>query len=275
MLKKEKIEFVNNLSKEIKGYKLAGIMPIDTMPDRLVQKIRNGLKPDTRFIIARKKLILRALEASNMKLLENHVNGNVALILSNEDPFKLYNKVSSSSLKLIAKPNQISSSDIAIDAGDTTIAPGQAVTDLKTAGIDVQIQKGKVVIAKPKVIVQKGAKISVAVSKALKMLDIYPFEARGRISAMVYDKLLYSEDVLKINRDYVTSQLIGIFASTNALTMQIGYITQYNVSEFIRRAFLYALELGLETQIYEGEVVMRLLGIAAQQAKSVNSQVKE
>ena len=55
--------------------------------------------------------------------------------------------------------------------------PGQAVTDLKAAGIDVQIQKGKVVIAKDKVITKKGEAITSSVAKALHTLDINPFSA--------------------------------------------------------------------------------------------------
>ena len=55
--------------------------------------------------------------------------------------------------------------------------PGQTVTELKAAGIDVQIQKGKVVIAKDKVLVKKGETISPGVAKALHTLEVYPFSA--------------------------------------------------------------------------------------------------
>ena len=51
MLKAQKIEYVNSLKKEIAAYKTVAIMPIDTVPDRLLQKIRNKLKPDARIIL--------------------------------------------------------------------------------------------------------------------------------------------------------------------------------------------------------------------------------
>ncbi|MGC8699806.1 MAG: 50S ribosomal protein L10, partial [Candidatus Micrarchaeia archaeon] len=164
MLKKEKIEFVNKLKEEIKSYKTVGIMPIDALPDRLVQKIRNSYRGDTKIVFARKNLILKALEGnSELSKLAEFVKGNSVVLLSNKDPITVYNEIKSNKLKLAAKPNQIAPNDIVIEAGETTIPPGQGVTDLKAAGIDVQIQKGKVIISKSKVLVPKGSKISTAV----------------------------------------------------------------------------------------------------------------
>lgn len=159
MIKGQKVEFVKKLKKEMKTYKTVAIMPTGSVPDRLVQKVRNQLKPNAKFVIARKSLIMRALEGDEtLKGLDALVPSNFAIILTNMDPTELNKIISANRMKLGAKPNQLSPEDINIEAGETTIAPGQAVTDLKTAGIDVQIQKGKVVISKSKVLVAKGAR---------------------------------------------------------------------------------------------------------------------
>lgn len=275
MIKKEKIEFVKKAKAEMKNYKTIGVMPIEAIPDRLVQKIRNGIKPDGKFIIARKTLLFRILEGNEqLKKLEPYITGNVALVLTNEDPIELYKKVSSNPLKLSAKPNQISPSDINIEAGETSIAPGQAVTDLKTAGIDVKIDKGKVVISKSKVLVAKGAKITTPVSKALKMLDVMPFEARGRLSAALEGGLIYGETILGLTQEHLMNELGRNFAEANALTLAIKFVTPYNVDFFISKAANEAITLGLDAKIYEDEVVKRLLGVASLQAKGVNALVK-
>lgn len=276
MLKKEKIEFVKKTRAELKHYKTIGVMPIEAIPDRLVQKIRNRLKPGSKFVIARKNLVFKILEGDeNFKKLEPHITGNVALILSNDDPVDLYNKVSSSPIRLGAKPNQISPSDINIEAGETSIAPGQAVTDLKTAGIDVKIDKGKVVISKSKVLVAKGAKITTPIAKALKMLDVMPFEAKGRLSAALQEDLIFNENVLKINQEYVIGEMAMDFAKANALTIAIKFVTPYNATMFVSQAFNEAIALGVEAKIYEKEIVEKLLGIANAQASGVNSLVKK
>ncbi len=276
MLKKEKVEFVKKAREELKHYKTIAVMPIESIPDRLTQRIRNGLRPDGRMIIARKNLIMRILEGNNdFKMLEPFIKGNIALVLSNEDPVELYHKVSASPLKLGAKPNQISPSDINIEAGETSIAPGQAVTDLKSAGIDVKIDKGKVVISKSKVLVAKGAKITTPIAKALKMLDIMPFEANGRLDSATSEGLLFREQVLKINKDYITNELASNFSRANALTMAIGFVTPYNAAIFIGKAANQAMFLGVEAKIYEKEVIEKLLGIASSQASGINSLVKK
>ncbi len=273
MLKKEKIEFVNKLKEEIKSYKTVGIMPIDALPDRLVQKIRNSYRGDTKIVFARKNLILKALEGnSELSKLAEFVKGNSVVLLSNKDPITVYNEIKSNKLKLAAKPNQIAPNDIVIEAGETTIPPGQGVTDLKAAGIDVQIQKGKVIISKSKVLVPKGSKISTAVSKALRMLDILPFEAVPSLSGAVYENLFFSKDVLEINSETLARDISIAFSQAYHLTLEVGYVTEYNVDTLIRRAYLSALGLGLAANIYEPGIVESLIAKAV--AEAVNVKMK-
>ncbi|MEM0201392.1 MAG: 50S ribosomal protein L10 [Candidatus Micrarchaeaceae archaeon] len=274
MLKAQKVEFVKNLKQEIKKYKVVGIMPIEKMPDRLLQKIRNDVKTkDTRFVTARKNLLLKVLDQDHLKELEPFLNGNVGLLMSNLSSFELFEIVSSKKIKLLAKPNQIADQDLSIEAGETSLQPGQAVTDLKTAGIDVQIQKGKVTISKNKVLVKKGEKISIPVSKALKMLDILPFEAKGNISAIKDGKLLYTPEVLMVNTLFVSNEIGKIFSSAYVLSLELGIVSPYNINEFIRRAFISAISVGTEAKIPEGEVVPKLLGLASSVAKNLDGMV--
>ncbi|MGC8889060.1 MAG: 50S ribosomal protein L10, partial [Candidatus Micrarchaeia archaeon] len=108
MLKKEKIDLVNKLKDEVKHYKTVGVMPVNAIPDRLLQKIRNTLRNDTKIVFARKNLILKVLESDPViSKLSQYVEGNNVLVLSNKDPVELYNQIKSNKLKLAAKPNQI------------------------------------------------------------------------------------------------------------------------------------------------------------------------
>ncbi|MGC8662225.1 MAG: 50S ribosomal protein L10 [Candidatus Micrarchaeia archaeon] len=273
MLKKEKIEFVKELKEEIKKYKTVGVMPIDALPDRLLQKIRNTERENTKIVFARKTLLLKALEGnSEISKLSEFVTKNSVIILSNKDPMALYNSISSNKLKLAAKPNQIANNDIVIEAGETSIPPGQGVTDLKTAGIDVQIQKGKVVISKSKVLVQKGVKIPVAVSKALKMLDIMPFEAVPKLSCAVYENLFFSNEVLNINTESVKADLSMAFLQAYNITLETGYVTEYNVDVLLRKAYLSAIGLGIAANIYEPGVVETLIAKAIAEAINIKLQ---
>ncbi len=275
MLKAEKIEYVKRLQEEVKRYKTVGIMSLDSVPDTLVQRVRNRLKPETRFLVMRRSLALRVFESDpRIKRLAEYTDKNFAILLSNMGPSELNGIITSNKMKLAAKPNQISPSDIHIESGETAIAPGQAVTDLKAAGIDVQIQKGKVVIGKSKVLVKKGDKITTSVSKGLKMLGIMPFEAVTRLRAVVHENLLFNEAALGINVEFVTNEIALNFTKANALATNIGFITPYNVDGFIRKAYLSALGLGLSAEIYEPGITDMLVARAVREALSLNGMVK-
>lgn len=269
MLKAQKIEYVNSLKKEISTYKTIAIMPIDTVPDRLLQKIRNKLKPDSKLIMGRKTLVVKALGAERMKPFENHMVKNFALVLSNKEPFELYKVISESKLKLGAKPKQVAPSDIVIEPGDTSIAPGQTVTELKNAGIDVQIQKGKVVISKQKVLVAKGTKISGAVANALKILEIKPFEVAPRLDAAVSGGLLYTNATLRVNEDFVRAEIVKNFMEAYLMSIEIGMPTPYNAEVLIIRAYRGAMSVGIEAKIMEPEIVKILVANAAAQASGL------
>jgi large subunit ribosomal protein L10 len=275
MLKSEKVEYVKKMQEEVKKYSTVGIMSLESVPDSLVQKARNGLKPEVKFIVARKSLAHRIMDADpRLARLKDYATGNFAILLSNKEPSELNALIVSNKMKLIAKPNQIAPSEISIEAGETSIAPGQAVTDMKTAGIDVKIDKGKVVISKSKVLVKKGDKISTAISKALKMLDIMPFEAGTKLKAVVNGNLLFNEAALGIDVNFVTQQIASSFAQADALSTSIGLVTQYNADAFIRKAYLSALGLGLGAQIYEPGITDKLIARAVREALSLNPMVK-
>ncbi len=277
MLKAEKVKFVKQIKSELKGYKLYGIMPLDGVPDTLVQKVRNQLKPDSKLVIARKNLLQKIMEDNeNTKLLAQYVTGNVALLLSKGDnPFELNRIIEANKLKLQAKPGQISPSDIVIEAGETSIPPGQAVTELKAGGIDVKIDKGKVVIAKTKVLVPKGAKISLPAAKALKTLGIMPFETGTRMSAITSGGIMFTEEVLGINAEVVTNDVARAFSGAYNLTIEVGYVTTYNAPVLLKKGYLGALGLGLSARIYEPQIVDKLLAEAIMQALSLKKEEKE
>ncbi len=276
MLKAQKIKLVQKLREEIKDYTLVGVMPLSSVPDRLLQKTRNSLKPKAKMIVAKKTLLKKILEGNKeLAKLDSYIDNNVALLLANGDPFELNNLITANRIRLGAKPGQISPSDINIEAGETAIPPGPAVTTLKSAGIDTQIQKGKVVIANEKVLVKKGAKISTAISKALKMLEITPFESVARLSVVTDGRLMYTTDILGMTPEIVMHQLSTAFNESYVLTVETGFITQYNIPLFLKNAYLGAFGLGLATKTYESGIVESLLAEAMAQAVALDANVKD
>jgi len=270
--KDQKAKFVENGKALLKSYKLIGIVPLERIPDRLLQTTKNANRDDIKLIIGRKTLLTKILESDERgkQLIEN-LNATSAILLSNANPFELYKKFKEGTIKLAAKPGQLAPSDIVVEEGETSLQPGQAVTELKSAGIDVRIEKGKVLIAKTKTLVNQGSAISLQVAKALHTLGIMPFVARIEPSVMRYDKLLYTKEILDIDVDRTRSNIAKHFGTAIELSMQAKMITRYTLPRLIGAAFNNAIALGLGINAYEKGIIERLIERAAAQANALHS----
>jgi len=274
LTKTEKISFVDSNKKLISKYKVIGIVQLIGIPDRLLQSTKNSLRANTKFIMGRKTLLKKILESSeHTKALAGMLTDTSAIILSNDDPFDLYSKFSSNSIRLAAKPGQISPEDVSIKAGETGIQPGQTVTDLKSAGIDVQIQKGKVVIAKDKVVVKKGDVIGAGMAKALHTLEIMPFRAVIEPSALLSDGIIFEKKVLGINAQVLTQEIADCFASALTLCFEANIINAYTIERLVTKAYANAMHLGIEAKVPDSGIIEMLLARAAMEAGSLGGKV--
>ncbi len=260
--KSQKIEFVKKMQQEINNYSTIGLVQIQNIPDKLLQKSKNSFKKDTKIIFARKKILLRVLEKeAKLKPLFDELKNNkvqYVILLTNDSSFEIFKKFKSNSLKLFAKPNQKSIEDILIKSGETSIQPGQTVTELKQAGINVQIQKGKVVIGTDKII-RKDEVITPQISKVLRILDIKPFTVSIIPNLIFYQDLLFNREVLNINKDKIVNDMIKSFNSALAICLQKNIINKYTISTFVAKAYNNAIYLGLKAQLYEKGIIEKLL----------------
>lgn len=269
--KSQKVKFVQDEAKSIDKFKVVGIVPISGIPDRLLQATKNKMKPNAKFIFGRKTILKKILEANaKTKHMAGELNNQSVIMLSNDDPFAIYKEFKSNVIKLEAKPNQIAPDDINIESGETSIQPGQAVTELKAAGIDVQIQKGKVVIAKDKTLVAKGQVISLAVSKALHTLGVMPFSAVIEPAVIFADNIMFRKEVLGINSETITQDILVCFGSALALSLDRGYVNSYTVERLLVKAYNSALWLGVEAKVPDSGIIEKLLANASMQATALS-----
>ncbi len=267
----QKEKFVESASKELKSYKTIGIMPVGNIPDRLLQLSKNRMRSSIKVVMGRKNLLIKILESdSRSKDLVKYIEGTSAIVMSNKDPFELYREFKSNSLKLAAKPNQKAPSDILISSGETTLQPGQAVTELKQAGIDVQIQKGKVVIAKDKK-VKEGEVITTGLSKALHTLGIKPIVASITPAVIFSDGTLFTQKVLSITPEGLSKDIAKALGEAIAISYAANIVNSFTIKSMLLKAYSSAMHLGIEYKLYDKGIVEKLLGAAALQAASLNA----
>src|SRR3989338_3654211 len=158
-----KLKAVNEFENLVKNKRTILVSSIKNIPASQVQEISKKLRGKAIVKVPKKNLIFMGLDFSKDKEIE-----------------KLRDNI---------KEN------IEIPEGPTELMPGPAVSELSALGIKIQIEKGKITIKEPKIVVKKGEKISQAAAEILSKLDIKPFKI-GFIPVCSFDtkeKIFYSE----------------------------------------------------------------------------------
>ena len=100
----DKIKIVEDLASLLNNYPVIGLLDLCKTPASALQKIKMNLKGKAVIRVAKKRLILFALEKANKQSMKEFVKGYPALILTSEDPFKLYMSIKKQMVPAPAKP---------------------------------------------------------------------------------------------------------------------------------------------------------------------------
>ncbi len=248
--KQRKHEVVAELKNDLKAYPVIGIACLQNLPNRQYAAIKKKIGNDVKFVVTRSTLIQRAFEEgkSDAKDLVKYAKGTTAVVFSKLAPFKLAKILRQSKSKISAKPGMIAEADIVVPAGETNLAPGPVLTELKSAKIDARIQGTKVVIGKDSTIVKKGDPVSGNAAKIMSKLGIEPFEIGLKVEALWENGTVYPYEVLSVD-DSVYIDQVKLCASQ-------------------------ALNLAVFAEIYNEQSTPAIVAKAAREAFAINSLVE-
>lgn len=244
----EKKKLVVELSNLIKNKKTILIASIKDIPSSQYQEIVKKLRGKAIVKVPKKNIIFRALDSSGneaIKKLRNHIKENIAILFSDIDAFELAAELISKKSPVKAKSGQESVKDIEIQEGPTDFIPGPAITELGVLGIQIKIEKGKIHIKEPKIIVKKGEKISATAADIMNKFNIKPFSV-GFIPLAVFDTKegkLYLD--IKIDKEKTIEETKSAFGKALPFAVEIGYISDDTIKFMIKRA-------GAEGKVLEG-----------------------
>ncbi|MEK6817725.1 MAG: 50S ribosomal protein L10, partial [Nanoarchaeota archaeon] len=199
-----KLKAVKEFENLVKNKRTILISSIKNIPASQVQEISKKLRGKAVVKVPKKNLIFMGLDFSKDKEIEKlkeNIKENFAILFSDLDSFELAGELIKNQSPAKAKTGQIADKDLEIPEGPTELMPGPAVSELSALGIKIQIEKGKITIKEPKIIVKKGEKISQGAAEILNKLDIKPFKV-GFIPICSFDtkeKIFYSE--IKIDKE--------------------------------------------------------------------------
>ncbi len=275
-----KIEEVKKLKELISKYPTVALVSIHGMPAPLMQEFRQKHRGELLIRVAKKNLIERALKElekekgiKGISGLMEYAKGEVALVMTDMNAFKLAKLLATSKTPAYAKGGEIAPKDIIVPAGETPFRPGPILSELQSVGLPVSVQRGKIVIKKETVIVKKGEVIPKQVAQVLTRLDIKPLLLGFDLLAAYEDGVVFKPEDLAIDEEAIKAQISEAARNALALAMEIAWPTSETAPLLIQKAFLNAVALVLETGYPVPELMDRILAKAHSQALALASKL--
>ena len=269
---------------ELKGiideYDVVGIVDLLNIPAKQLQEMRKNLKGKAVIRMSKKNLIDLAFEdcnadKTNIVDLSEHMDGQVALIATEMNPFKLYKILEDSKTQAPANPGVVAPEDIVVPAGDTGFEPGPFLGELQQVGIPAKIDKGKIVVQKDTVVVEAGEEVSKSVAATLARLDINPMEVGIDLKAVYEGEAVYTSDVLAIDEEQTLADVQSAFAQAFNLSVNAAIPTDETISTIITLAYTRAINVGVDAAILTSETSEPIIGLAQAKMLAIASAVAD
>ncbi len=259
LAKKEKVASV---SKTAAKYPVTALLNIRNLPDRIFQSSKKKLRGKAEFAVAKNSVIIRALNKSGKGALSEHLDFPTAIVFTSMTPYTLFKFFKDNKSKVAAKPGQIAPFDIIVHEGETDLAPGPALSELKGAGINAQIKAGKIIIAKDSIVAKAGTKITDTVCKALQKLNILPFEAMVHLVAAYDGKYTFTATMLDIDDAKLHSDLLECLSQTFNVSFNASFPTTQNIEALLSNGISQGYNMAINGYVYSDASTEMLLAQA-------------
>lgn len=252
-VKPRKIKAVEDLAELMKKYRVLGILTLTKTPSAVLQNIKSGLKDKLLVKVAKKSTILFALDKIGREDLKKYIDVSPALLLTNDDPFKIYLALEKNKIPIYAKPGDIAPEDILIKAGPTDLPPGPAISTLTKVKLPAKVAGANINILRDKVICEAGKEIDVDVSSVLQLLKIKTLEVGLNVVVMDEEGNIYTKEQLYIDDERLMSDIKIALINAINLSINVEYPTKQNIELMIMIANMNAkaLESVIGTEKHE------------------------
>ncbi|MBQ2666991.1 50S ribosomal protein L10, partial [Methanobrevibacter sp.] len=273
-----KKEEVKELIELINSYDVIGIVDLMNIPAKQLQEMRKNLKQDAVIRMSKKNLIDLALEdcnadKTNIVDLSEHMDGQIAIIATEMNPFKLYKILENSKTSAPAKAGAIAPEDIVVPEGDTGLTNLAFMGELGQVGIPARPQDGKIFIQKSTVVVEAGEEVSKQMAATLTRLDINPMEVGIDLKAVYEEGSVYTSDVLAIDEEQTLADVQNAFRNAFNLSVNAAIPTKETTSTIITLAYTRAINVGVAGAIMTAETSEPIIGLAQAKMLALASEV--
>ncbi|MFP4000401.1 MAG: 50S ribosomal protein L10 [Thermoplasmata archaeon] len=259
-----KKEEVNELTEMLKSSPVIGVVNIEGIPARQMQQMRAKLREFVTIRSSKNTFIEKAIEEAkeereSLEDIEEFIEGQIALVTTDLNPFKLFNRMEDTKTKAPASGGETAPEDVVVEEGDTPFKPGPIVGDLQNAGIPASIKSGSVVINQTKTVVEAGETIDSQLANMLSRLEINPITVGLDLRTVYEDGILYEREDLDIDPEEFLQDIKDSAASSFALSVSISYPTKENITTLVSKSSTDAMSLAYNADIINEETIVPIL----------------
>lgn len=274
----KKISTIDKIVSLTKEYPVIVITQLSKVRSAQLMAVRKVLRGNAEIVVVKNKLAKLALKRAGIKNADEligHLTGQNALLFSRMDPFKLYLLLEKNRVSLAARAGDVAPNDIMVPAGNTGQPAGPVLSEFREAGIQTKIEAGSIWVVKDSVAAKTGTEITPKLASLLSKLGIKPIRAGLSIALAYENGLIYGADAVAIDLEKYRQDLLGGFASSRALAIQVGYLTKETTPEIIAKAYREALAVAVEVGEITTESAPAIFGKAEAEANALMSKAKE
>lgn len=271
-----KKDVVEEIVADIKQYPTIAVVNVEGIGATQFQSMRAGLRGHAKIKMAKNKLLALALqeaaaEKAGVDQLVDAIDGQCAIVATDLNPFKLFNKLKATQTPAPARAGTAAPEDIIVPEGPTPFGPGPIIGELQKLGLPAQIMAGKIVIKKDTTVVKKGEEISAELAAMLPKLEILPCLVGMNAKAVFGDGIIYAKEVLDIPEDYYSSMFATAAHDALALAVEIAYPAKETIVPLVQKAYRQTYALSLEAAIPTKETIGALFAKADSQMLALAS----
>lgn len=281
-ISEEKKQIVEDLAKELASHQVIGLVRIEQISSKILQKIRKQLRGKAKIKVTKNSLKLFALEVAakkakdkNLLLLKNMIKGSNAFILTDMNPFHLAAFLKSNKVPAPAKVGMIAPEDVVVPDGNTGIQPGPIISEFGAVGLPTRIDAGQIRITKETTVVRQGEKISRILAVVLSRLKMEPFKMGLELYTAYDAGVLLTEKDLVIDYENTKKDLQTAKNHALNLSLSIHIPTSLTIKYLLAGAALEATNLAFNANILIPDTIPVLLGKRHTEALLLASQIAQ
>ncbi|MHA1687682.1 MAG: 50S ribosomal protein L10 [Candidatus Heimdallarchaeaceae archaeon] len=273
-----KREVVERLKRELLKYPIIGLVKIDNIGARVVQKMRSELRKDAKIVMAKNTLMKIAVNEVKDKIqgiekINEYIEGPCAFLLTHTNPFKLATYMDKNKVPAPAKAGQVAPNDVVIPPMNTGIPPGPVISELQSLGLKTRIEGGQIRIAEEAVVTKTGERVNRTVALLLRRLGIDPFQAGLRMVVAFENGEIIPGESLVLDYDEYIEKLQQAYGKAINLSVNAVIPTATSISLIITKAFQQSVNLAVNATIINSRSIPYIISRAMQQCLAISSKV--